>query len=162
MLAQAPLRFRRATIISAHPGLTDPAERAARLRQDARWIDLLETQGIAAFVSAWEAQPLFASQARLAAEVVQRQRQRRLSQRAIGLAASLRATGLGAMPSTWSALRTYQGRLRWVVGGADAKFLAIARQVVSLRPQTELQVLPEIGHNPLIECPAQLAQILGG
>ncbi|NEV60716.1 alpha/beta fold hydrolase [Thiorhodococcus minor] len=162
MLARAPLRFRRATIVSAHPGLSDPAERAARLRQDARWIHLLEAQGIAAFVAAWEAQPLFASQSRLPAETLLRQRQRRLSQRAPGLAASLRATGLGAMPSTWSALRAYPGQLRWVVGGADARFLGIAHQVVELRPETELHVLPEVGHNPLLECPAQLAQILAG
>ncbi|NEX20620.1 alpha/beta fold hydrolase [Thiorhodococcus mannitoliphagus] len=160
MLAQAPMRFSGATIISAHPGLTDPAQRAARLRQDARWTTLLETQGIAAFVAAWESQALFATQSRLAPQVLAQQRRRRLGQRASGLAASLSATGLGVMPSTWSELRAYPGCLRWIVGGADAKFLAIARQVVEMRPETALHVLPEIGHNPLLECPADLAGLL--
>ena len=160
MLRLAPQRFQTVTLISAHPGLSDPAPRAERLRQDQQWIALLRAEGIAAFVRAWERQPLFQSQARLPPAVLEAQRERRLAQRPEGLAAALACLGLGGMPSAWEALCAYQGELRWIVGGLDAKFLALARQVERRRPQTELIVMDGVGHNPLLEAPGRLASLL--
>jgi len=156
LLAAAPTRFRSVTVLSAHPGLADASARAKRRSADRRWIELLRTQGIEAFVTAWERQPLFATQQRLPREVLAAQRRRRLSQRAEGLASCLECLGLAEMPDTWDAVHRYTGRLDWIVGGADAKFLDIGRQVAEQRPRTRLHVLPEIGHNPLLEAPEPL------
>lgn len=151
LLQQAPARLQAATIIAAHPGLTDASAQAQRRRADQQWIDLLRQQGIKTFVEAWENQPLFATQADLPAERLAKQRAQRLAQCPEGLARCLECLGLGQMPDTWPALAAYPGQLRWVVGALDGKFKAIAARVKALRPETELQILPGVGHNPLLE-----------
>ena len=162
LLAAAPGRFREATIVSAHPGLFNAGQREGRRALDARWITLLREQGITAFVDAWEAQPLFASQARLAADLLATQRRQRLAQRADGLAASLVCFGLAEMPDTWPALLRWPGRLRWLAGAEDDKFVAIAERVARERPATTVRVIPDAGHNLLLEAPeAVLALAVG-
>lgn len=160
LIQLAPERFRSAVIISAHPGLLDPALREQRRLADQSWIRLLRDQGLEAFVTAWEHQPLFKTQARLAPEILARQRARRLSQRPEGLASVLERLGLGEMPSTWEALARYQGRLDWIIGGEDRRFQAIAHEVVAHRPSTRLHVLENVGHNPLLEAPERLRACL--
>lgn len=160
LIQLAPERFCSAAIISAHPGLLDPALREQRRLADQVWIRLLRDQGIEAFVAAWEHQPLFKTQARLAPEILARQRARRLSQRPEGLAAVLERLGLGEMPSTWETLAQYQGRLDWIIGSEDRRFQAIAHEVLAHRPATWLHVLEHVGHNPLLEAPERLRACL--
>ncbi|KAA6186027.1 alpha/beta fold hydrolase [Thiohalocapsa marina] len=160
LIAAAPRRFRAAIILSAHPGLMDAAARDARRAADRRWIALLQTAGIEAFVDAWQAQALFATQQRLPASVRRAQRQRRLAQDADALARSLACFGLAEMPDTRQALAHWPGRLDWIVGGADRKFATLAREVQTRRPDTRLHVLPGIGHNPLLEAPRQLTTLI--
>jgi 2-succinyl-6-hydroxy-2,4-cyclohexadiene-1-carboxylate synthase len=162
LLAAEPARFRAATIVSAHPGLINSGQRQARRAGDRRWLALLREQGLAAFVDAWENQPLFASQAALPETVRAEQRRRRLAQRAGGLAAGLACFGLAEMPDTWRALRAWAGDLRWLAGGLDHKFLAIAQRIGRERPETQPRIIPGAGHNLLLEAPdAVLAAALG-
>lgn len=160
LLRLAPKRFDQAVILSAHPGLMDTEARAARRVADQRWIRLLEQQGLTAFVDAWERLPLFATQAGLQPEVLAQQRRRRLSQCARALAASLRAHGLAEMPAMREAIIRYPGELYWMAGAEDQRFSALAREVVSWRPATELHLVPGVGHNLLLEAPAQLHALL--
>jgi 2-succinyl-6-hydroxy-2,4-cyclohexadiene-1-carboxylate synthase len=153
LLAAAPGRFTAATIVSAHPGLFNVSQRDGRRALDRRWIALLREQGIADFVHAWERQPLFASQAQLPAEVLAEQRRRRLAQRADGLAANLACFGLAEMPDTWPALASWPGRLTWLAGARDDKFVAIAERVARERPATAVHIVPDAGHNLLLEAP---------
>ncbi len=160
LLAAAPARMRSAIILSAHPGLLDTAQSAARRATDRHWIALLRDQGIAAFTAAWERQPLFATQQRLPAARLDAQRAGRLAQDPEGLARSLEVFGLAEMPATWDALAPWHGRLDWIVGGRDAKFVDIAEQILARRPQTSLHLLADIGHNPLLETPERLRALL--
>jgi pimeloyl-ACP methyl ester carboxylesterase len=138
------------------------AQRDGRRTLDQRWIDLLRSQGLAAFVDAWHQQPLFASQSRLPPAVLAEQRRRRLAQRAEGLAANLACFGLAEMPDTWPALRRWPGRLSWMAGALDHKFVAIAERVARERPATRVSIVPEVGHNLLLEAPgAVIAAALG-
>jgi 2-succinyl-6-hydroxy-2,4-cyclohexadiene-1-carboxylate synthase len=163
LLAAAPERFQDATIVSAHPGLFNVGQREGRRALDARWLALLREQGIAAFVDAWERQPLFASQAGLPPAVLAAQRRQRLAQRADGLAASLACFGLAEMPDTWGALARWPGRLGWLAGARDDKFVAIAERVLRERPATAVGIVPDVGHNLLLEAPgAVIAVALGG
>ncbi len=163
LLAAAPGRFRTATIVSAHPGLFMDAQRDGRRTLDRRWIDLLDTRGLAAFVDTWEQQPLFASQSRLPPALLAEQRRRRLVQRPDGLAANLACFGLAEMPDTWPALRRWRGRLGWMAGALDDKFVAIAERVCRERPATQVRIVPDVGHNLLLEAPeAVIATALAG
>lgn len=59
-----PQRCRRLVLESASPGLTDPAERAARREHDDALACRLEEGPLEAFLRDWYGQPLFASLAR--------------------------------------------------------------------------------------------------
>lgn len=160
LLAAAPARFTRVTVLSAHPGLTTADGRAARRASDAGWIELLERRGIAAFVAAWEAQPLFATEAGAPPLARARRRATRLAARPAGLAASLHAVGLAGMPDLRDALTRWPGRLGWITGGLDARFTALGDEVARRRPTTRRHTLAGVGHNLLLEAPARVWPLL--
>jgi 2-succinyl-6-hydroxy-2,4-cyclohexadiene-1-carboxylate synthase len=156
LIAAAPERFCAATIVSAHPGLFTGGQREARRRLDRRWIECLEQEGVTAFVDAWQEQPLFRSQTRLPASLLAEQRRRRLAQRPDGLAASLRCFGLAEMPDTWPAIARWPGRLTWLAGALDDKYVAIAEKIGRERPATDVRLIPGAGHNLLLEAPHEV------
>lgn len=151
LLLRHPRLFASATLIGAQPGLASDAERAARREADARWCERLTMGGVAAFVTEWERLPLFASQANAPGAALAEQRRARLSHDAAGLAASLRITGLGAMPSYWGALPEIAVPTTLLVGSLDEKFTAIAREMARRMPRATVRVVPGAGHNVLLE-----------
>ena len=155
-----PQRVARLTLVGVHPGLEDPAERASRRAADERWCALLEQRGIAAFVSAWEEQPMWHSQRALPAEVRERQRRVRLGHDPHRLAAALRALGTGAMPPMWPALARLAPPTDLVVGALDERYRALARSIADRAPLARVVEIPGAGHNPILEAPAALAQVL--
>jgi 2-succinyl-6-hydroxy-2,4-cyclohexadiene-1-carboxylate synthase len=146
-------RVDRAILVGVNPGLVDPAERAARRERDARWAALLRTRGIAAFVDAWQAQPLFATQARVPAELLAERRSRRLALDPDQLARSLEAMGLAEMPDYRAAVAP--DRCALIVGALDESYLAIARALPA-----PLEVISDSGHDPTLEQPAALAEAI--
>jgi len=142
--------FARATLVGVHPGLDDP-ERASRRAADRRFIDLLENEGLEAFVDAWEALSLFESQRSLAPGAIAKQRGIRRSHTAIGLAGVLRSLGLAEMPRAPSPRVPVQ----LVMGGLDARHIALARSL-----DHPLRIVPRVGHNVVLEAPAALAEAL--
>src|SRR5215213_11596750 len=96
-----PERVRRLIVVSASPGLADPAERDARRAADAALADRIEAIGLEAFAREWAAQPLFAGQP---AEVTAGAHADRLRRGAGDHAAQLRGLGTGVMPPLWDRL----------------------------------------------------------
>ena len=119
----ATRRAARAILVSVNPGLPE-ADRAARRASDAAWAELLRTRGIAAFISAWEAQPLFATQARVSPERLAARRSRRLALDPEQLARSLEVMGLAEMPDYRGML---DDRVALIAGADDPMYAAIAR-----------------------------------
>ena len=87
-----PVASPRAVLISVNPGIDD-AERPARRAHDAAWARLLRERGLDAFLDAWEAQPLFATQARVRADLRAARRARRLALRSRAARAQPRGDG---------------------------------------------------------------------
>ena len=138
----------RAVLISVNPGIADD-ERAARRAQDATWAALARTAGIAAFVEAWEARPLFATQTRAPAEVRAARRTRRLGLDPAQLARSLEVMGLAEMPDYRAAI---DGRFHLIAGADDPAYVERARALAA-----PLEIIPGVGHDPTLEQPALLA-----
>ena len=160
LLARHGFVFSGATLIGVHPGLTTLEERAARVGGDERWCELLSKRGVAAFLDAWQEQPVFASQRVLPERAAAEQRRIRASHGADGLMRALRVLGLGQMPNYRGALANVAGPLRLVVGEQDAKFLALARKLVETLPNARLDLVPGVGHNVLLEAPGHLESAL--
>lgn len=141
----------RAVLISANPGIAEH-ERVARRAGDAAWARLARERGIAAFVEAWEAQPLFATQARAPEGRRAARRARRLALDPEQLARSLEAMGLAEMPDYRAQV---DARIALIAGAADPKYLAIARALPA-----PLTVIADSGHDPVLEQPAALTRAL--
>jgi 2-succinyl-6-hydroxy-2,4-cyclohexadiene-1-carboxylate synthase len=148
-----PGRLARLTLVSGQPGLASETERAARRLSDARWCALLETRGIEAFVAEWEEQPLFASQARLSPAERDRHRQGRLAHDPLGLARSLRVTGLGEMPDLLPALGALDIPVTLLAGELDTKFAALATRMAGALRLPSVVLATGAGHDLLLEAP---------
>lgn len=160
LLASRPSLVASATLASAHSGLASSDERRERLLWENRWVHLLRDGGIEAFVDAWEQLPLFSTQRRLPPELTHEQRIVRRGHDAEGLARALEGMGLAQMPNFGPALAETPVPVQLVVGELDTKFIAIAQRVTSQNPGVRLHVLPQCGHNPLLEAPSALADLL--
>lgn len=147
-------RAPRAILVSVNPGLGD-ADRAARRASDAAWARLLRERGIAAFADAWEAQPLFATQARVAPERLAARRARRRALDPEQLARSLEVMGLAEMPDHRGAVTAARACL--IAGEDDPRYVAIARALPA-----PLTVIAGSGHDPTLEQPARLADAIAG
>jgi len=160
LLARHPFLFRGVTLVSVHPGLGSHEERASRVGSDERWCELLTRGGTRAFSRAWEAQPLFATQTRLPLGIKERQREIRRAHSADGLARSLRALGLGQMPDYRGVLQRPSIPVELVAGALDDKFVALAHGLSRNNPRLSLELVPDAGHNVLLEAPNALVRVL--
>lgn len=138
----------RGVLISVNPGIADP-ERPARRDSDAAWARLARDRGIDGFLAAWEAQPLFATQQRAPAARRAARRARRLALDPAQLARNLETMGLAEMPDYRDLV---DDRVALIAGADDAKYVAIGRALPA-----PLDILPDSGHDPLLEQPAALA-----
>jgi 2-succinyl-6-hydroxy-2,4-cyclohexadiene-1-carboxylate synthase len=152
-------RLTRLVLVGATPGLADPAERAARRRDDDALADRIEAIGVEAFVREWGAQPLFDGLPRGVAEQADADRRRNT---AAGLAAALRGLGTGVMPSLWDRLRELTLPVTLVVGERDEKFRAVAERMASGLPDARLVVVPRAGHPVHLEAPDEVAAAIAG
>jgi len=160
LLSANPARFAAAVLIGANPGLRTEAERRERRQADAEHRRLLVDHGLARFVDHWEQLPLFRTQAQLDPELLAEQRRSRSSHTAEGLAHALDALGLASMPDYWGELPKIDLPLTLVVGAEDPKFRRLGEAMLELLPRARLEVVPEAGHNVVLERPRWLSELM--
>lgn len=146
-----PQSIARLTLIGVHPGIEDPDERAERAKADEAWANLLETQGLDAFLERWHAQPLLQTR---------RPRPDRTHHDPHALAFALRRLSLARMPSYWSRLRQLVIPTELCVGEDDTKFGALAERALGSIPLGKLVRIPAAGHNVLVDQPEALREVL--
>lgn len=160
LLARHARLFSGATLIGAQPGLRSEEARAERRAADERWCTMLRERPLSEFVAAWEDQPLFRSQRTLPDETLARQRAERLARDPAGLVRSLAVTGLGVMPSYWDALSGIRVPTTLIVGSKDEKFTTLGREMVARLPSARLEIVPDAGHNVVLERPDVVRALL--
>ncbi len=157
-----PLVVERLVLESPSAGIADPAERARRRARDEALARLVEQDGIGAFVDAWEAQPLFASQAGLSPSVRADLRRRRLANRPAGLAASLRWAGQGTMTPVHERLGEISVPALVIAGVLDPAGLARATAIAAAIHGARLATIDEAGHAPHLERPEAFRRLIVG
>ena len=150
--------FAGAILIGVHPGLEDAGARQRRRTEDSARARTLREEGLDAFVRAWEASPLFGTQARLDDALLKRQRAVRLSHDAEGLARALERLGLGEMPGYGSQVAALALPVRLMAGALDGKFAAISRALAKELPNGRVEIVEAAGHNLPLEAPAAVSQ----
>jgi len=153
----APERVTRLVLVSTGAGIPDAAARAARVEEDERFADELETMTIEQYADRWMAEPLFAG---TAPEAARWWREDLLRNEPADLAAVLRAIGGGAMEPLWDRIGMLAMPVTIVVGGRDAKFIDYAERFAERLPQAEVHVIDGVGHGLPREAPAELAALI--
>jgi 2-succinyl-6-hydroxy-2,4-cyclohexadiene-1-carboxylate synthase len=148
-----PERVSRLVLEGATAGLEVEAERRERRESDELLAQRLEREGLEAFLDAWAAQPLLATQRRLPQAVRTAERERRLRNRPEALAACLRGLGAGTQPSFWDQLGEVQSPVLLVTGEEDRKFTALAERMATVLPSAQHVVVHSAGHAVHLEAP---------
>lgn len=146
--------------IGAHPGLKDEGERLRRQRWEMDLCDILVSDGLEAFVAHWEQLPMWESQAALSSELLHHQRETRLSHSPAGVAWALQTLGTGSMPSFHGALQNTEIPITLVAGARDEKFAALNNATATLNPSITAEMVPDVGHNVVLEAPVELAALI--
>ncbi|MGH2458619.1 MAG: 2-succinyl-6-hydroxy-2,4-cyclohexadiene-1-carboxylate synthase [Chloroflexota bacterium] len=156
----APDRIHTLALEGASPGIPLATDRAARARSDSVLADLIEGEGIEAFVERWEQVPLFASQRGLPAEVRAALRCQRLRGNPLGLANSLRGIGAGDVEPLLDRLGQVSAPTLLIVGAFDEKYRALGREMAGRLPTATLAVVPGAGHAVHLEQPDVFTKIV--
>ncbi len=142
-----PERFDKVVLESASPGLKTEAERQARRKHDEALASAIEHGSFETFLKNWYRQPVFASlsadPARLERLIAERLA---VNKNRHGLSLSLRMMGTGAQPSLWEKLPEFRSSLLLLIGEKDAKFQAVAAEMVKCCPAARLRCVAGAGH----------------
>lgn len=148
-----PLVVERLVLESPSAGIADPVDRATRRAADDQLAADIERDGVEAFVTRWEAMPIFASHVELPEAVRQRQRTERLRHSAAGLAGSLRGAGQGTMTPLHDRVSELDRPTLVIAGALDAAGLERARAVAAGIPDAAIRIIEGTGHTPHLEAP---------
>jgi 2-succinyl-6-hydroxy-2,4-cyclohexadiene-1-carboxylate synthase len=147
----------RLVLVSASPGIADPAVRAERRADDEHLADEIERDGVDAFLERWLALPLFARLPTDSAGLEERR-----ANTAVGLASSLRLAGTGAQRPLWDRLDQLTMPVLLVVGEHDAKFRATAAEMATAIAGATVEIIAGAGHVVHLEQPAAFVALLRG
>jgi 2-succinyl-6-hydroxy-2,4-cyclohexadiene-1-carboxylate synthase len=145
---------------SASPGIEGEAERDARRVTDERLADRIVPDGLPAFVDAWMAQPIFASQSRLPQEMRDRERALRLRNDPAALAACLRGMGQGAMAPMWDDLPALRLPVLLLAGELDPKYRDVVAKMAARLPSARVGIVPGAGHAAHLEAPDAFTELV--
>jgi 2-succinyl-6-hydroxy-2,4-cyclohexadiene-1-carboxylate synthase len=150
-----PVEVRALVLIGATAGIDDDGERSERRAADERLARRIETIGVPAFLTEWLGNPMFAGLSDGAA-----MRDDRLRNTAIGMAASLRATGTGTQQPLWDRLGDISVPVLVVAGEHDRKFRALGERIADAVPDSTLSVIDGAGHSVHLERPEATADAI--
>lgn len=154
-----PDLVRRLVLEAPSAGIAGAAARAERAAADAERARLVVGKGIEAFAGRWEAEPVLAGEAALAAAPRERQRAIRRANTPLGLAASLVHGGQGAMEPLQDRLAEVAAPTLVIVGAVDPA-RARAEEVAAGIPAARLAVVPGAGHAPHVERPERFHSLV--
>jgi 2-succinyl-6-hydroxy-2,4-cyclohexadiene-1-carboxylate synthase len=150
-------RVQRLVLISASPGLADPAERAARREADEQLAERIERLEIDEFAREWARTPVLGG---LPPEVLAAVHADRLRSTPAGLARALRGLGTGALPSVWEPLGELAMPVTLIAGERDQKFGQIAERMSERLPSVRVQIVAGAGHAVHLERPDRVGEII--
>lgn len=145
---------------SSSPGLETREEQLARQAKDQGLSEIIQSEGLEAFVSYWESIPLFATHEDLPQNIKVTLREERMSHSPEGLSDSLLGMGTGHQPSWWEQLSVLKIPVLLITGGRDEKFREINKRMSELLPKVVWREIEGTGHTVHLEKPIIFAKII--
>lgn len=137
-LLDNPSQWKGAVIISSHPGLQDPQEKAKRLEQDRHWANKFQTEDWATLMKTWNEQKLFTHD--FAVERKERNYKRdKLSQTLIN-------GSLGGQEDLREAISRLQIPILWLTGSKDNYYSSLAKSLSLQHPFSRWIQVEGAGH----------------
>jgi 2-succinyl-6-hydroxy-2,4-cyclohexadiene-1-carboxylate synthase len=152
-----PDRFSALVTVGAGAGIDDPGALTARADADERMAAWMEITPIEDIVAIWERQPLFADQSD---ELVEAQRDGRLSHDPRDLAMLMRTAGQGAIEPFWFDLGRLDMPVLALAGSRDERYTTAARRIAREAPNATARVIAEAGHAAHLQQPAEVARLI--
>ena len=140
-------------LISANPGIEDPAARADRVKADEALAQSLKRMGVAGFLDFWQETPLIRSQKNIPSAWRETMLQNRQRHTVEGLASSLRQFGQGSCPNLWPKVRELAMPVCLISGAKDTKYTAIAARILRRlpHPKSRHAIIDAASHMPHLE-----------
>jgi 2-succinyl-6-hydroxy-2,4-cyclohexadiene-1-carboxylate synthase len=157
--ARRPERLISLLTVGAHAGLEGEA-RESRRQGDEALAQRIEKDGLEAFINYWTALPLFAGLERRGPSFVAQVHAERMRNTTAGLAASLRGMGAGEMEPLWDQLGRVMLPSTFVAGQLDHGYVASARRLASIVPNSRVEIVLRAGHAVHQERPDAFARVL--
>jgi 2-succinyl-6-hydroxy-2,4-cyclohexadiene-1-carboxylate synthase len=159
---ECPAAGARLVLVSASPGIADPADRERRRQEDERLADRIERIGSGLFVDEWLARPMFAGLGRRSRAWGAADRRMRTSNTATGLAGALRLLGQGVQPFLGARLAEIAIPVVAVAGEADQRYVRYAKALASGAPEGRFVAVRGAGHGVVGEDPRAVARAIAG
>jgi len=157
--ARRPERLISLLTIGAHAGLEGEA-RESRRQGDEALAQRIEKDGLEAFINYWTALPLFAGLERRGPSFIAQVHAERMRNTTAGLAASLRGMGAGEMEPLWDQLGRVTLPSTFVAGQLDHGYVASARRLASIVPNSRVEIVLRAGHAVHQERPEAFGRVL--
>ena len=157
----APARLNALILESTTPGIEE-AGRPQRSAADGLLADMIERDGVAAFVARWERLPLWNTQESMPDAGRRALHNQRLANDARGLANSLRGAGSATDADVTERLGEIQTPTLILTGELDSKYIEIGRILESGIPNAEMQIIPGAGHAIHLEQPDAVIDAIRG
>ncbi|MGJ8672405.1 alpha/beta fold hydrolase [Rubritalea sp.] len=136
-LLDAPDKWQKAIIVSAHTGLAE-SERIPRQSHDAAWAAKALKWDWDTFLGEWNSQGVLEG-----AEMADR---RKLKPQRESVARSFMDWTVGLQQDLLPRLKEITCPVLWIVGARDEKFLAVARVAVQMNDLIQLEIVDDCGH----------------
>jgi 2-succinyl-6-hydroxy-2,4-cyclohexadiene-1-carboxylate synthase len=140
-LLDNPKQWKRAWIISAHPGLPSD-QKEARRAHDSRWAERFLHEEWHSLMVAWDSQPLLGNHIERSASDYDRQ----------ALASALQIWSLGEQEELHEQIAALPMPIVWIVGEHDDKFRAETAKMHFSHPDSRVVIIPGGKHRLLDNC----------
>ena len=151
LIAHQPDSWDGLILISGNPGLSNPLERALRRQNDLQVARRIETIGLSAFLTEWQAMPIIQTQKNIPESIRKSMQSNRLKHTASGLAMSLRQFSVAVCPDLWPIIPSLQCPTLSITGSKDTKYGQIADKMQQLNNQIQVVTIDAVGHTPHLE-----------
>lgn len=161
VLSNKPENLKKLILISTSPGIESKSERSERHQEDKKNANRILSGGTAAFIESWQRLPLIITQKQnIPHSDYQEILARKQKQNPTGLANSLLYMGAGALPEAWNRLKEINTPTLLLTGELDSKYCNLMQKMHPLIAQSQLTILPTLGHCTHLENAPQSAKII--
>lgn len=146
MALDFPKKVKRLILVSSTPGLRGDAEIKERLKRDDALAEILEEDGIGAFVAWWESNPALKTARQASLDEEATLRSRRLNHDPAELAHACRKLGQGRMESLWDRLGELKCPCLLITGSHDKPYKDLLQSAAEQIDHARFRVIPVSGH----------------